>query len=81
MILVIVYFMLGLINDYLIYYFFNDRGLFMYWFDKLGFKCFMNKIKYGDEVGNGVLSLVFSLELVDYVIEICLNGKGNYIRS
>lgn len=35
----------------------------------------MNQIKYGDEAGNGVLSLVLSLELVDYATEICPNEK------
>lgn len=52
----------------------------MHRFDKLGPKRSMNKIKYGDEAGNGVLSLVLSLELVDYATEICPNGKGNHIE-
>lgn len=51
----------------------------MHRFDKLGPKRSMNQIKYGDEAGNGVLSLVLSLELVDYATEICPNGKGNHI--
>lgn len=63
------------------YYLPNDRGLSMHRFDKLGPKRSMNQIKYGDEAGNGVLSLVLSLELVDYATEICPNGKGNHIRS
>lgn len=53
----------------------------MHRFDKLGPKRSMNQIKYGDEARNGVLSLVLSLELVDYATEICPNGKGNHIRS
>lgn len=53
----------------------------MHRFDKLGPMRSMNQIKYGDEAGNGVLSLVLSLELVDYATEICPNGKGNHIRS
>lgn len=47
----------------------------MHRFDKLGPKRSMNQIKYGDEAGNGALSLVLSLELVDYATEICPNGK------
>lgn len=41
----------------------------------------MNQIKYGDEAGNGVLSLVRSPELVDYAKEICPKRKRNHIKS